>query len=95
MDELVPATETRLPQIDSTKTQSFKNYSELITFVEDRPGHDLRYAIDASKIRDELGWQPKENFNSGFRKTVQWYLENSDWWQDILNKSHQLKRIGR
>ena len=95
MDELVPATETQLPQIDSTKTQPFKSYSELITFVEDRPGHDLRYAIDASKIRDELGWQPKENFNSGFRKTVQWYLENSDWWQDILNKSHQLKRIGR
>ncbi|MGC6505287.1 MAG: GDP-mannose 4,6-dehydratase, partial [Coraliomargaritaceae bacterium] len=67
------------------------SYESLITFVTDRPGHDLRYAIDARKIRDELGWEPKEDFVSGLRKTVQWYLENYDWWsersRDIKSKS--------
>ena len=70
------------------------SYEDLITFVTDRPGHDLRYAIDASKIRDELGWEPKEDFESGFRKTVQWYLENQDWWENILSGDYQLERLG-
>ncbi|EMI24777.1 dTDP-glucose 4,6-dehydratase [Rhodopirellula europaea] len=61
-----------------------KGYASLITFVTDRPGHDLRYAIDASKIKRELGWEPQEDFESGFRKTVQWYLDNQLWEQDIL-----------
>ena len=69
-------------------------YKSLITFVTDRPGHDLRYAIDARKIRDELGWEPKEDFESGFHKTVQWYLENPDWWQRILSGDYQLQRLG-
>jgi dTDP-glucose 4,6-dehydratase len=69
-------------------------YSTLIRFVTDRPGHDLRYAIDASKIRRELEWEPQENFQSGFRKTVQWYLQNRDWWQQILDGSYQLERLG-
>ncbi|MCH7226422.1 dTDP-glucose 4,6-dehydratase [Haloferula sp. A504] len=66
----------------------------LIAFVADRPGHDLRYAIDASKIERELGWKPKQDHESGFRKTVQWYLENETWWQDILDGKYQLERLG-
>jgi len=71
-----------------------KSYEELITFVTDRPGHDMRYAINPTKIRDELGWEPKEDFASGFRKTVQWYLNSQDWWQRILDGSYQLERLG-
>jgi dTDP-glucose 4,6-dehydratase len=71
-----------------------KPYAAQITFVTDRPGHDLRYAIDASKIRDELGWQPQQDHQSGFRKTVAWYLENEAWWQEILDGSYQLERLG-
>ena len=66
----------------------------LITFVTDRPGHDLRYAIDATKIKNELGWEPKQDHESGFRKTVEWYLENEAWWQNILDGSYQLERLG-
>lgn len=72
-----------------------KPYAEQITFVTDRPGHDLRYAIDASKIHRELGWQPTQDHRSGFRKTVQWYLDNEPWWQAILDGSYQLERLGR
>jgi len=71
-----------------------KSYADQITFVTDRPGHDLRYAIDAAKIRDELGWQPKQDHQSGFRKTVAWYLDNQPWWQAILDGSYQLQRLG-
>ncbi|MDF1752193.1 MAG: dTDP-glucose 4,6-dehydratase [Verrucomicrobiales bacterium] len=69
-------------------------YRDLITFVKDRPGHDVRYAIDASKIQKELGWVPRETFETGLRKTVQWYLENRDWWEAILNGSYRLERLG-
>ena len=72
-----------------------QSYQEQIEFVTDRPGHDLRYAIDASKIETELNWIPKESSVSGFRKTVQWYLENEDWWQAILSGEYQLERIGQ
>lgn len=68
--------------------------SSLISFVTDRPGHDLRYAIDASKIKRELGWTPKQDHQSGFRKTVQWYLDNQPWWQNILSVEYQLERLG-
>jgi len=71
-----------------------KSYAEQITFVTDRPGHDLRYAIDANKIRDELGWKPVEDFSSGFRKTVEWYLGNTVWCQRILSGDYQLERLG-
>ncbi|MFT6916120.1 MAG: dTDP-glucose 4,6-dehydratase [Motiliproteus sp.] len=70
-------------------------YRELIRFVEDRPGHDLRYAIDASKIECELGWVPEESFESGIRKTVLWYLDNRQWWQRVLSGDYQLERRGR
>ena len=69
-------------------------YEQLITFVKDRPGHDVRYAIDASKIQRELGWVPQETFESGLRKTVSWYLTNEDWWQAVLDGSYQGQRLG-
>jgi dTDP-glucose 4,6-dehydratase len=72
-----------------------KPYAGQITFVTDRPGHDLRYAIDATKIKNELGWQPKQIHESGFRKTVQWYLDNESWWQAILSGEYRLERLGK
>ena len=69
-------------------------HETLLEFVQDRPGHDLRYAIDASKIRAELGWSPAETFESGIEKTVRWYLDNRDWWQPILDGSYQGQRLG-
>ena len=73
---------------------SGKGFAELIEFVKDRPGHDKRYAIDASKIETELGWKPEENFASGMKKTVGWYLQNTAWWQSILDGSYKLHRLG-
>jgi dTDP-glucose 4,6-dehydratase len=69
-------------------------YEENIRYVTDRPGHDLRYAIDARKIESELGWTPSETFETGFRKTVKWYLENRSWWERILDGSYELERLG-
>ena len=70
------------------------SHKELITFVADRPGHDLRYAIDASKVERELGWVPRETFETGLRKTVKWYLANESWWQRVLDGSYQGERLG-
>lgn len=81
MDELAPN-----PSIGSRK--------RLITYVADRPGHDLRYAIDASKIRRELGWEPRETFETGLRKTVRWYLDNPSWWQRIRSGVYRGERLG-
>lgn len=69
-------------------------HEQLITFVRDRPGHDRRYAIDASKIARELGWVPQESFETGLRKTVLWYLQNQDWWQRVLSGDYRLERLG-
>lgn len=77
------------------KPEGVAAYRDLITFVPDRPGHDLRYAIDASKIERELGWTPHETFDSGLRKTVRWYLDNETWWRPILDGSYRLERLGR
>ena len=74
--------------------QEIGSYRSLITFVEDRPGHDLRYAINASRIKNELGWEPSENFESGFRKTVEWYLANREWWERVLSGEYRLERLG-
>ncbi len=83
-----------LEQLRPEKPPGVSAYKELITFVTDRPGHDLRYAIDASKIESELGWRPVETFESGMAKTVAWYLENPAWWQAILSGEYQLQRSG-
>lgn len=83
-----------LDELAPTKPAGVTQYRELITFVADRPGHDLRYAIDAGKIERELGWRPQETFASGLRKTVQWYLNNERWWRSILDGSYQGERLG-
>ncbi|WP_432474874.1 dTDP-glucose 4,6-dehydratase [Amphritea sp. HPY] len=83
-----------LEELVPEKPEGVAEYQELIQFVKDRPGHDLRYAIDASKISNDLGWQPEETFESGIRKTVIWYLENPGWWQRVLNGEYQMERIG-
>lgn len=76
------------------KPDGVKSYEDLITYVKDRPGHDLRYGINASKITNELGWAPKENFHTGLRKTVEWYLTNKIWWKRILNNQYLTNRPG-
>ena len=81
LDELLP---------DSKYTP----HKQLIEFVTDRPGHDQRYAIDATKIQQQLGWQPRETFDSGLRKTVEWYLNNREWNQHIIDGSYQQQRLG-
>ena len=83
-----------LEELVQDKHPTVRNYRDLITFVKDRPGHDARYAIDASKIRHKLGWVPEETFESGMRKTVQWYLDNRDWWMRVLSGEYQLDRLG-
>ncbi|MDA8736505.1 dTDP-glucose 4,6-dehydratase [Opitutales bacterium] len=91
-----PVSDTPSPvsEASASSTKGPKSFQDLITFVTDRPGHDMRYAIDPTKIRDELGWEPQEDFESGFRKTVQWYLNNRSWWENILDGSYQLQRLG-
>ena len=71
-----------------------KSYGNLISFVKDRPGHDFRYAIDASKIKTELGWTPKETFESGIKQTIEWYIENESWWRKIQDKTYNQERLG-
>jgi dTDP-glucose 4,6-dehydratase len=72
----------------------FRPHAQLIQFVADRPGHDARYAIDSSKIRAELDWAPLENFESGLKKTVRWYLDNKSWWEHILSGAYRTERLG-
>lgn len=83
-----------LEELAPNKPSGVSQYRDLISFVKDRPGHDVRYAIDAGKINRELGWVPLETFESGLRKTVQWYLNNQDWWARVLSGAYQLERIG-
>ncbi|MFO0725574.1 MAG: dTDP-glucose 4,6-dehydratase [Myxococcota bacterium] len=81
LDELVPAS-------------AHRPHANLIRFVTDRPGHDFRYAMDITKIRNELGWKPQETFESGLKKTVEWYLANTAWWKAIQDKSYRGQRLG-
>jgi len=82
------ALDQRQPRADG------RSYAEQIRFVPDRPGHDRRYAIDASKIRDELGWEPQVNFEEGIGRTVDWYLGRRDWWEPILARRYDTGRLG-
>ena len=88
LEELVPT------NCYSREGGNLKGFESLITYVKDRPGHDVRYAIDASKIERELGWLPEESFETGIRKTVQWYLNNESWWQRVLDGSYAGERLG-
>ena len=83
-----------MDEMVADKPEGLNRFEELITFVKDRPGHDERYAIDASKINADLNWTPAEDFASGIRKTVAWYLENRQWWQRVVDGSYRLERIG-
>lgn len=82
-----------LEELAPDKPKAISSYRELITFVKDRPGHDTRYAIDASKIQRELGWIPEETFETGLRKTVKWYLDNPEWGRRVLSGAYRLDRI--
>ena len=83
-----------LEELVPQKPEGVSAYQDLITFVEDRAGHDVRYAIDASKIKRELGWIPQETFASGIRKTVEWYLNNQQWCLNVQDGSYQRERLG-
>ncbi|MBR7889313.1 dTDP-glucose 4,6-dehydratase [Marinomonas sp. A79] len=83
-----------LEEFVPNKPAGLAHYQDLITYVTDRPGHDVRYAIDASKIERALGWKPEETFETGLRKTVQWYLSNETWWRRVLDGSYSMERLG-
>ena len=81
--------------LDELRPKTQGRYEDQIVFVADRPGHDRRYAIDADKLRNHLGWQPEENFDTGIRRTVQWYLDNAWWWQPIRERKYAGERLGQ
>ena len=83
-----------LDELKPSKHKNIDKYEELITHVEDRPGHDSRYAIDASKIANELNWRPEETFNTGIKKTIEWYLENIDWSNQIIKNNNKSIKLG-
>ena len=90
LDELIPN-----KPLNPQTSKPLNKFEELITYVTDRPGHDLRYAIDPSKLMNELGWKPQENFDTGIRKTVQWYLDNEWWWGPIHRGRYSGQRLGK
>ena len=92
--EVVESICNLLDELAPSKPGNIKSYNELITFVEDRPGHDQRYAIDTTKIKNELGWEPDVNFEEGLRNTVKWYLDNKAWWERVLSGDYALDRLG-
>ena len=90
-----PSTDAEvLEELAPSKPASLARYRDLINFVKDRPGHDARYAVDAAKIQAQLGWVPEETFETGLRKTVQWYLDNKLWWERVMSGAYRLERVG-
>ncbi|QDK98820.1 dTDP-glucose 4,6-dehydratase [Acinetobacter tandoii] len=87
--EVVHAICQLLEELAPNKPEGIQSYQDLITYVKDRPGHDVRYAIDASKIKADLGWVPQESFETGLRKTVEWYLNNTDWVSHVQSGEYQ------
>ena len=83
-----------LDKLEPSNNPKISSYNDLISYVDDRPGHDVRYAIDASKIKDNLGWSQHEDFESGLLKTVEWYLCNREWYETIKNRNYKLQRLG-
>lgn len=83
-----------LEELQPEKPSGVGKYADLIEFVQDRPGHDMRYAIDATKIKDDLGWKAAESLATGLRKTVQWYLDNESWWRAVQDGSYRRQRLG-
>jgi dTDP-D-glucose 4,6-dehydratase len=81
--------------LDELKPRASGSYKDLITFVTDRPGHDMRYAIDATKLEAELGWKAQENFDTGIRRTIQWYLDNAWWWAPLRASRYSGERLGK
>ena len=80
--------------MDEIKPSKNGSYRNLITFVDDRPGHDKRYAVDSTKLQNTLNWEPKESFQSGIKKTIEWYLNNEDWWRKIQRNNYNQQRLG-
>jgi dTDP-glucose 4,6-dehydratase len=87
--------ETICAILDELRPRSEGSYKDLITFVADRPGHDMRYAIDATKLETELGWKARENFDTGIRRTIQWYLDNDWWWEPLRASRYAGERLGK
>jgi dTDP-glucose 4,6-dehydratase len=92
--EVIHALCAALEELVPDKPTGGNKYVDLIKYVTDRPGHDQRYAIDATKIERELGWRPQESFESGLRKTVEWYLNNQTWWRHVQDGSYRGERLG-
>lgn len=92
--EVVNTICNHLNDLIAEKPKGLTDFNELITYVTDRPGHDVRYAIDANKINKELGWHPQETFASGLKKTIEWYLANLDWCKHVQDGSYQRERLG-
>lgn len=84
-----------LEELVPQKPNGLSKYDDLISFVDDRPGHDKRYAVDSSKIKNDLNWAPSETFETGMRKTIKWYLDNKVWWSKILSGDYKLSRLGK
>ena len=87
--EVVYAICDLLEELAPIKPEGIVQYKDLITYVKDRPGHDVRYAIDATKIKNELNWVPEESFETGLRKTVEWYLKNTEWVEHVQSGEYQ------
>ncbi|MCP5160065.1 MAG: dTDP-glucose 4,6-dehydratase [Hahellaceae bacterium] len=92
--EVVKTLCSLLEELAPNKPEGLNKYEDLITYVADRPGHDIRYAIDATKIQEVLGWVPQETFESGLRKTVLWYLSNQSWWERVRSGAYRQERLG-